>query len=67
MKKYTRLFLMVFALSFLTATVTSCSIIKTNNGKKKGWFKNKKNPHNPNTTNDKAKKGKKKDNLFLAI
>ncbi len=30
----------------------------TSNGKKKGWYKNRHNPHNPNTDNPKGK-GKK--------
>lgn len=49
-------------MSFLTATATSCVVTKNNNGKKRGWFKNKKNPHHPNTTN---KKGKKVKNIQL--
>lgn len=50
-----------FLLVFLAAISTSCVVTKNNganNGKKKGWFKSTKNPHNPNTTNKKATKNK---------
>lgn len=29
----------------------SCVVIKKDNGKHKGWYKNPNNPHHPNTTN----------------
>lgn len=36
---------------------SSCTIhhVHHDNGKHKGWYKNKKNPHNPNSTKSKAK------------
>ncbi len=42
----------------------SCVVVKTekkDNGKHKGWYKNRHNPHNPNTNNpgQQPKNGKK--------
>lgn len=48
--------------------LNACIVYKKDNGKHKGWYKNKKNPHHPNTTKKKVivikekphpKKGKK--------
>lgn len=57
--------LLPLLLSVLLVTGTSCVIKSTartgnskDNGKHKGWFKNRHNPHNPNTDNPKGK-GKK--------
>jgi len=61
MKQYFKYLCIFLCLSFLTATATSCVVTKHNNGKKRGWFKNKKNPHHPNTTNNKGKKVKNID------
>ncbi|NCT10662.1 MAG: hypothetical protein GW772_11385 [Flavobacteriia bacterium] len=62
MKYFFKYAVFFLCLSFLTATASSCVVTKQNNGKKRGWFKNKKNPHNPNTTN---KKGNKVKNIRL--
>lgn len=47
-------------LLFSTALSLNSCVITTHkdNGKHKGWYKNKKNPHNPNTTNPAPKNGK---------
>ena len=60
MKNYKKWFIYFLLLSFLQVSISSCRTIKINNGvtkgKKKGWYKNQKNPHNPNSTNKNAKK-----------
>jgi hypothetical protein len=40
---------------------SSCVVVKKDNGKHKGWFKNRNNPHHPNTTNPGKAKGRSKN------
>ena len=41
--------------------VTSCVVlVKKDNGRHKGWFKNPNNPHNPYSTNPGKSKGNSK-------
>ena len=48
--------IILFTLSLLSQT--SCVVVhKSDNGKHKGWYKNPKNPHNPNSTNPGKSKG----------
>lgn len=42
----------------LMLSQTSCLVVRTDNGKHKGWYKNRNNPHNPATTNPGHTKGK---------
>ena len=40
--------------AFIAATISSCAVIitpKKDQGKHKGWFKNRHNPHHPNSDN----------------
>jgi hypothetical protein len=50
---------LVLTLCFCVAQV-SCKTVKHDNGKHKGWFKNKNNPHNP--AHDGKNKGNSKGN-----
>lgn len=53
------LFKVITLAGLLAVASMSCKVIyKKDQGKHKGWFKNKNNPNNPNTTNPKGKKGK---------
>jgi hypothetical protein len=47
LKRYSLLFLLAGAL----LSNSSCIMVKSDNGKHKGWFKNSNNPHHPLTTN----------------
>lgn len=51
-------------LLFIYLSQTSCvyrtTVVKKDNGKHKGWFKNPNNPHHPNSTNPGNAKGKSK-------
>ncbi len=54
-----------FALAALCAgflfSATSCAVmVRKDNGKHKGWYKNSNNPHHPFTTNPGKAKGKSK-------
>ncbi len=49
----------VFCIGLLFAT-SSCVMVKKDNGLHKGWFKNRNNPHHPNSTNPGKAKHKKK-------
>jgi hypothetical protein len=43
-------FILILAVAFaLTGTFTAC-VVKKDNGKHKGWYKNPKNPHHPAST-----------------
>lgn len=60
-----KLFRPAFALFLVFALVlgsTSCIVFhpntRTDNGGHRGWYKNRNNPHNPNTTNPGHTKGK---------
>lgn len=56
MRNYRKFIIYTLIVSFLSVGITSCAVIKTNKkGKKKGWYKNTKNPHHPNTTKKKQK------------
>lgn len=44
----------------LMLSQTSCLVVRTDNGKRKGWYKNSNNPHHPATTNPGHTKGKSK-------
>jgi len=35
----------------LLFAATSCVVVRKDNGKHRGWFKNRNNPHHPRTTN----------------
>jgi hypothetical protein len=49
------IFIMIFCFT------TSCVVLlKENNGKHKGWYKNTNNPHNPRTTKRGKDRGKSK-------
>lgn len=47
--------ILIFTLSaFIAVSSTSCvriGVTKKDNGKHKGWFKNRHNPHHPNSNN----------------
>lgn len=49
---------------FISLGQTSCvyrtTVVKTDSGKHRGWFKNSHNPHHPNTTNPGKGHGKHK-------
>lgn len=48
--------------SFILSLNYSCSVhIKHDNGNHKGWYKNDKNPHHPNSDNPGHNKQKKKE------
>jgi hypothetical protein len=50
--------LLPLLLAILFVSGTSCMVkttAKKDNGKHKGWYKNRHNPHNPNTDNPKGK------------
>jgi hypothetical protein len=56
--KTIRTSLRILTITLFLFSTSSCLIIKSDNGKHKGWFKNSNNPHNPRTTNPgKAKSG----------
>lgn len=40
-------FLLLTVLTFCFSISTRCTVVKHDNGKHKGWFKNPNNPHNP--------------------
>lgn len=62
MKKFLSMLALALCIGFLVSTA-SCVVKKHDNGKHKGWYKNKKNPHNPETTNPgKTKNNPKKGN-----
>ena len=49
MNKIAIMLVLSFSLLF---GATSCVVVyKTDNGKHKGWYKNRNNPHHPNSTN----------------
>ena len=50
----------VFTSAVGCKTVKKTVVVKKDNGKHLGWYKNKKNPHNPNTTNPGNNKDKGK-------
>jgi len=50
MKKISKLFVIVMCLSFLFYTTSCVVLVPKDSGKHKGWYKNKNNPHNPQTT-----------------
>ena len=64
MKALKLVFVSVLMLMFLISTNSCVTLQKTDNGLHKGWFKNTKNPHNPNyskTKNHEKAKGKSND------
>jgi hypothetical protein len=38
-------------LFILLVDLSSCLVVETNGGGHRGWYKNRNNPHNPNSTN----------------
>ena len=70
MKNFRTVALLVFGIGLLFA-MTSCAVIvpgssarygvvKKDNGKHNGWYKNQNNPHNPNSTSPKNNGKQKK-------
>ncbi len=60
MKKLKSIAILFLLTAFLFGT-SSCLVVHTkDNGKHKGWFKNSKNPHNPNSSNPGNGNGKGK-------
>jgi hypothetical protein len=60
MKAFSKILAIFICMSFLFST-TSCVVFRPKDqGKHKGWYKNRHNPHNPNTNNPgkSSKKGK---------
>ena len=57
-----RLLTLVLALSIIAWSSQSCTVVKIDNGKHKGWFKNSNNPHHPFSTNPGKKKGNSSKN-----
>ncbi|MES2589208.1 MAG: hypothetical protein V4622_09515 [Bacteroidota bacterium] len=49
MKKVAKLLSLVLFVGFLLNLQACVVVHKKDNGKHKGWYKNKRNPHNPNT------------------
>ncbi|MDP2089357.1 MAG: hypothetical protein Q8J84_08145 [Flavobacteriaceae bacterium] len=60
-----RIFLKLLALTLfaiLFVSTTSCVVlVPKDSGKHKGWFKNRKNPHNPYTTKHRKSENKSAD------
>lgn len=60
MKIFKQLALAVLCAGFLFS-LTSCAVmVRKDNGKHKGWYKNSNNPHHPFSTNPGKAKGKYK-------
>jgi hypothetical protein len=57
MKNLKTIAILILLTAFVAAT-NSCKVVKKDNGKHKGWYKNPKNPHNPKTTNAKPASSK---------
>lgn len=58
--KRVKLIFVALTCSMLLFNLSSCVIYKKDNGRHKGWNKNRNNPHNPNTTNPGKPNGKPK-------
>lgn len=58
MKLFKKLIIMTFCLVLLFS-VTSCVVVRKDNGKHRGWFKNRNNPHHPRTINPENSKSVK--------
>lgn len=58
MKAFRAVTILFLCFGYLFNT-TSCLVVKHDNGKHKGWYKNSNNPHHPNTINLGKSKGKK--------
>ncbi|MBK7133631.1 MAG: hypothetical protein IPH69_12660 [Bacteroidales bacterium] len=51
---------LVLCALFLLSTTSCVVLVKKDNGNHKGWYKNPKNPHNPNYLDLGNRKGNKK-------
>jgi len=58
MKLFKPLIIIFFSLILLFA-VSSCVVVRKDNGKHRGWFKNRNNPHHFNSTNPGKSEGSK--------
>jgi flagellar basal body-associated protein FliL len=56
MKRLKVMILIVLSMVILMGTQSCLVLTKKDNGKHKGWYKNKKNPHNPKHNNSKKNK-----------
>ncbi|HUX97883.1 MAG TPA: hypothetical protein VMV47_19280 [Bacteroidales bacterium] len=56
--KVTRFITCIIFIVVLYFTASCVVLLKENNGKHKGWYKNTNNPHNPKSTNRGKDKGK---------
>ncbi len=60
MKQFKTIACIIMLTAFFLSN-SSCVVVHGNdNGKHKGWFKNTKNPHNPNSTNPGKGNGRNK-------
>ena len=66
MKSFKKITILVFCVGLLFAT-SSCVVVRKDNGLHKGWFKNRNNPHHPNSTNPGKAKHKKKKMYANAV
>ena len=57
MKPYKLITTVVFCLALIFVT-SSCVVVRKDNGKHRGWFKNRNNPHHPKTINPGKSEGK---------
>jgi len=55
--------IVVFCLALLFVASSCAVVVRKDNGKHRGWFKNRNNPHHPRTTNPGIYKGSKEIKL----
>jgi ABC-type oligopeptide transport system substrate-binding subunit len=60
MKRFKTIAVLLLCMGFLFSTTSCVVLVKENNGKHKGWFKNPNNPHHPYSTNPGKSKGNHK-------
>ena len=57
MKTLRTIAILVLCMGLLFSATSCVVLVKKDNGKHKGWFKNSNNPHNPISTNPGKSKG----------
>jgi len=50
MKKIGMILILIFCIGLLVSTQSCTVLIRKDNGKHKGWYKNTNNPHNPESS-----------------
>jgi hypothetical protein len=60
MKPFKTIATLLLCMGLLFSSTSCVVLVKKDNGKHKGWYKNPNNPHNPYSTNPGNSKGRQK-------